>query len=84
MSKKRNRLLIGRDDSGNAQIVLSGTFSISDIRNWAQYFHVIVKGTHKGQDYCWQVVKAKVSEKDLEPCNTPGVGSPPKSKISVF
>lgn len=84
MSRKRIRMLIGRDDSDNVQTIMTGLFSVSDIRYWAGFFHVIVKGTHMGQDYCWQLLRTKVIEKDPEPCSAPGVGNPPKNKINTF
>lgn len=84
MSRKRVRMLIGRDDGGNMQIIMTGPFSVSDIRYWSGFFHVIVKGIHKSQDYCWQVPRTKMVEKDPESCNAPGVGFPPRNKINVF
>ena len=82
--QKRNRFLIGKDDNGDVKIIMTGTFSLSDIRYWSGFYEVIVKGTRKSQEYCWQVLRTKVIEKDPEPCSAPGVGNPPKNKINHF
>lgn len=84
MNKKRSRFLIGKDDSGDTKIIMTGLFSISDIRAWAKHFHLIVKGTHKGRDYCWQVLRTMEDKEDVESCNLPGVGNPPINKINLF
>lgn len=86
MGEKRLRMLIGRGSDGFVKIIMTGQFSVSDIRDWTKHYPKIeVRGTCRlGRPYCWLVQPKEVKEvssnhEGVGPL--PGIGDPPRNKI---
>ncbi len=80
--QKRERTLTCLDQKGETQMVMTGMFSLEDIRRWSEKYQVLVTGLRRGgRKYKWCIERTEKVFVPHKVALCPSYSAPPHHQL---